>query len=127
MLVLGALTDFYYDVDGYGEYHERRFVSKKVWFGSANWTNLSRTHLEVGIVCADPELVQEAQSFISDLMGFSEPVGTTHVGPQPNLLYMDFDDAAMAEAAEEMRLAHLEELAEQRGDPDGWGSEGPEC
>ena len=39
------------------------------------------------------ELVWVAQSFISDLIGFSEPVGTTHVGPQPNMVYMDFNDA----------------------------------
>ncbi|WP_406817351.1 hypothetical protein [Mycobacterium sp. M23085] len=125
MMVLGAITDFYHDVDGYGEHHERYFVPDKVWFGSANWTNLSRSHLEVGVVFTDHEFISEAQSFVADLIGFSEPVdtGTTHAGPKPNLVYMQFDDAAMSEAAEEMRSAHLEELAEAEDQPD---TEGPD-
>jgi hypothetical protein len=71
-----------------------------------NWTDLSRSHLEVGVVCTDPELVWVAQSFISDLIGFSEPVGTTHVGPQPNLVYMVFNDAERKTETDERLDVH---------------------
>ena len=47
-------------------------------------------------------------SFVEDLIAFSEPVGAQpHAGPEPNLLSVDFDDGAMAEAAREYWLDHL--------------------
>jgi hypothetical protein len=126
ILVLGEIAEFRYDVPDYGDHYEVHFVTKKVWVGSANWTEMSQSHLEVGVLLDDDNFVREAASFVSDVIGFSEPVGTTHVGPRPNLVYMEWDDAAMAEAAEEQRLAHLEMLAEQEGDPDDSGGDSPD-
>ena len=70
-----------------------------VWWGSANWTQLSPSHLEVGFARDDPALVREAADFVADVIAVSEPVDITCVGPEPNLVPAEFDDAAMAEAA----------------------------
>jgi hypothetical protein len=39
---------------------------------------------------------------------------------------MEWDDAAMAEAAVTQRQAYLEWLAEEAGEPDEWGSDAPD-
>jgi hypothetical protein len=74
LLVLGELKHWH---DPWGECSEPRFVPQTVWWGSANWTNWSQKHLEVGFVCDDPTLAQEATDFVADVIAFSEPVGTT--------------------------------------------------
>ena len=86
-----------------------------MWWGSANWTQLSPSHLEVGFACDDPALVRDAADFVADVIAFSEPVDTTCVGPEPNLVPAEFDDAAMAEAAYEQHLAYLERMDEGGG------------
>lgn len=116
LLVLGHLRDVVYDT-GEGEYSEWRFVPHSVWWGSANWTEAARSHLEVGFWCDDQTLAKEATSFVADLIAFSEPVDTLCPGPEPNLVHCDFDDEAMAEAAREMWLDHLAQEADD--DPDG--------
>jgi hypothetical protein len=67
--------------------------------GIGELDQLSPSHLEVGFACDDPALVREAADFIADVIAVSEPVDTTCVGPEPNLVPAEFDDAAMAEAA----------------------------
>jgi hypothetical protein len=82
-------------------YHEELdFVPQQVWFGSANWTEGSTSHLEFGFVCQDPQLVRDTTSFVEDVIAGSEPVGTTHPGPEPNLVYVDFGDPTPEEIAE---------------------------
>jgi hypothetical protein len=74
-------------------YHEELdFVPQQVWFGSANWTETSKNHLEFGFVCQDPQLVRDTASFVEDVIAQSEPVGSTCAGPEPNLVYVDFGD-----------------------------------
>jgi hypothetical protein len=99
LLVLGELTHSH---DPWGECSEPRFEPQTVWWGSANWTNPSQTHLEAGFACDDPALVREATDFLAEVIAFSEPVGTTCAGPEPNLVRVEYDDAAMAAAAEEI-------------------------
>ena len=100
ILVLGQIGWETYDTP-YGDYEEFRFEPQRVWWGSANWTDLSSSHLEVGFACDDPKLVHEAADFVTDMIAFSEPVTTQCPGPEPNLVAVDVDDAAMAEAAAE--------------------------
>jgi len=45
----------------------------------------------------DPSLVREATDFVATLIQFSEPADTTCVAPEPNLLYVDYEDAAFIE------------------------------
>jgi hypothetical protein len=67
-------------------------------------TEKSRSHLEFGSLCDDPKFVWAAESFVADVIAFSEPVGTPCVAPEPNLVRAEFDDEAMAEACQEMRF-----------------------
>ena len=102
LLVLGDLAlNVYGPDDSYGE-EWLDFEPRAVWCGSANWTRRSQSHLEVGFACDDPALVSEATDFVADVIAFSEPVDTTCAGPEPNLVRVEFDDAAMAEAAAEL-------------------------
>ncbi|ODO50070.1 hypothetical protein A5N54_13020, partial [Streptococcus pneumoniae] len=88
------------------------FEPRTVWWGSANWTVRAGSHLEVGFACDDPTLVEEATAFVADVIAFSEPIDTTCAGPEPNLVQVEFDDAAMAEA--------MEEMAEPDDDGEDW-------
>ncbi len=111
LLILGHLAiNVYGPDDSYG-IEELDFEPRAVWWGSANWTRRSLSHLEVGFVCDDPALVEEATEFVATVIAFSEPVESTCAGPEPNLVRVEFDDAAMAEAAAEM-------AAEMEQDPD---------
>jgi hypothetical protein len=117
LLVLGEIAEIAYG-PGEGPFvWESHFVPQAVWWGSANWTALSRSHLEVGFFCNDPALTRDAADFVADVIAFSEPVDTTCVGPEPNLVHVEFDDAAMAEAWEQ-HLAYLESQAEDVGQDD---------
>ena len=113
LLVLGALGFVYYSPDDAPEFEEFRFTPQSVWWGSANWTRASRSHLEVGFWSDDEDLVRDATSFLDDVVAFSEPVGSTCAGPEPNLVSVDFDDEAMWEASRERWLDHL-------ADEEGW-------
>ncbi len=112
LLVLGHLALNVYDPDnGYGE-EVLDFEPRTVWWGSANWTVRAGSHLEVGFACDDTTLVEEATAFVADVIAFSEPIDTTCAGPEPNLVQVEFDDAAMAEA--------MEEMAEPDDDGEDW-------
>lgn len=114
LLVLGELGFVYYSSDDASEFEELRFTPESVWWGSANWTRGSRSHLEVGFWSDDECLVREATSFVENLIAFSEPVASTCAGPEPNLVYLDFDDEAMWEAS---RDQWLDPLADEEGWP----------
>ena len=94
--------------DEWLDYFAADFVPQSVWWGSANWTNSSRRHLEVAAVCDDPSFVRDGTDFVATVISHSEPIDATKSGPQRNLLDFEYDDAAMAEAARESYLAHLE-------------------
>jgi hypothetical protein len=102
ILVLGHVVhNVYGPEDGYGE-EMLDFEPRTVWLGSANWTGMSRKHLELGFACDDPDLVREAADFVADVIAFSEPVNSVCAGPEPNLVRVEYDDAAMAEALGEL-------------------------
>lgn len=101
LLVLGELAhNIYGPDDGYG-IEVCQFEPQAVWWGSANWTESARSHLEVGFACDDPALAREAADFVADVIAFSEPADTACPGPEPNLVRAEFDDEAMAEYAAE--------------------------
>jgi hypothetical protein len=102
LLVLGHLAINAYGPDEDCCIEELDFEPRAVWWGSANWTRRSQSHLEVGFVCDDQALVEEATEFVASVIAFSEPVQSTCAGPEPDLVRVEFDDAAMAEAAAEM-------------------------
>jgi len=103
LLVLGEVGVESYGPDFWPDYYEEcRFTPQRVWFGSANWTEASKYHLETGFVCGDPLLVSEAMSFAAEMIAFSEPFASTSVEPKPNLVRAAYDDDAIAAAAEEM-------------------------
>lgn len=106
MLVLGRIGWTSYDTPYGLDEGNIRFTPQKVWWGSANWTDPSSTHLEVGFVSDDPKLVDNAADFVADIIAFSEPVTSTCPGPEPNLVEVAYDDEAMAHAAAEMDEAY---------------------
>ncbi len=120
LLVLGEIAPVFFDMGEDASFTKLRFLPEAVWCGSANWTEASRSHLEVGFFCDDPSLVREAGDFVADVIAFSEPVGTTCAGPEPNLVWVGFDDEKMAEQGEgdEGRLGYIAYLASLDDDED---------
>jgi hypothetical protein len=114
ILVLGQITSPVYDTPYGLDEGSPRFKPQKVWLGSANWTEGSRSHLEVGFLSHDPEMLNAATDFVADVIAFSEPFDSDCAGPDPNMLPYEEDDAAMWEASENQRIAHEEWEAEQR-------------
>lgn len=101
LLVLGEIGWRQYDTP-YGEQEVFRFEPQRVWFGSANWTEASSYHLETGFICDDRRLVDQAESFVADMIAFSESADTEFVAPAPELIDLPWDDLAMSEAAAEL-------------------------
>jgi hypothetical protein len=113
LLVLGELRWETYGPDEAPDYLvSADFTPQSVWWGSVNWTNASRRHIEVGVVCDDPSLAREATDFVATVISHSEPVDATRLGPQRSLVDYEIDDAAMAEADYINYLARLEAEAE---------------
>jgi hypothetical protein len=101
LLVLGEVGWAPYDTP-YGEQEDYSFVPQQIWFGSANWTEAARLHLETGFVCNDGSLMSEATSYIARMIAFSEPVDSVSADPQPDLVDAIADNEAFAEAAREL-------------------------
>lgn len=70
------------------------FRPRLMWWGSANWTSSSSSHLEMGVACDDPALVTQALDYLMDLVKLSEPLGSEEDEPTPGLAAVDFDDEA---------------------------------
>ncbi|OMC26433.1 hypothetical protein A5738_02885 [Mycobacterium colombiense] len=105
LLVLGEIGVESFGPDFAPDYDEEcRFIPQRVWFGSANWTEAARNHLETGFACDDAQLVEEATSFIAEMIAFSEPVDSASVGPEPNLVQVEYDEDAIAQAAAERQF-----------------------
>lgn len=97
VLVVGEII--YSDEGAMGEVGDFLvFRPKRVWLGSANLTFNSRRSLEFGIWSDDRSLVASSTEFLVDLMAYSEPVESTRLQPQPELVPVEFDDEAMVEA-----------------------------
>jgi hypothetical protein len=103
LLVLGEIGVEDFGPDFAPDYYvECRFTPQRVWFGSANWTEAARNHLEFSFVCDDPALAEHATAFVAEMIPFSEPVDSACAGPEPNLVQVGYDDEAIAQAAAEM-------------------------
>ncbi len=109
MLVMGRILLKDYGHPDYGSDEQLEFEPMSVWWGSANWTDGSLNHLEVGSVTNDAGFLTAATEFVADVIAFSEPLGSDCAGPEPNLLSYEIDDAAMWEASERRRLDHLDD------------------
>lgn len=85
------------------------FEPRRLWFGSANFTNNARRSLEFGSWVDDVDLLGQATAFLTDLLTYSEQWGSTSIEPDPELASYDYDEEAMWEAWREQRY----------GEPDG--------
>ncbi|SDS83251.1 hypothetical protein SAMN04488570_2809 [Nocardioides scoriae] len=73
------------------------FVPERLWVGSANFTQASRKSLEMGMWTADPELLKAARGWLLQLVEMSEPLRSPSDDSQPELVPVEYDDAAIAE------------------------------
>jgi hypothetical protein len=88
MLVLGELV---WGEDEFGR-ENLSFSPRSLWCGSANWTEPSRKHLEVGFWSDDQGLVHSATDFLGSVIAsFSEPWDSECAGPEPDLVDVKFD------------------------------------
>lgn len=92
---------------------EHFFVPERLWIGSANFTTSSRSSLEMGLWTEDPDLLGVARRFLLGLVGLSEPLGLGPDLPAPELVPVEYDDAAFFEYMAEMRADHLADDADE--------------
>jgi len=74
------------------------FVPEKLWIGSANFTKSSRSSLEMGMWTEDRELMAAARDWLLTLVGLSESLGSGPDDIDPELLPVEYDDAAIFES-----------------------------
>jgi hypothetical protein len=79
------------------------FIPERLWIGSANFTESSRSALEMGLWTDDSNLMAGARRFLLGLVALSEPLGTGPDTLDPELLPVEWDHAAMAEYLGELR------------------------
>ncbi|MGH3974902.1 MAG: hypothetical protein ACRDS9_16475 [Pseudonocardiaceae bacterium] len=75
------------------------FRPRKLWMGSANFTESSRRSLEVGTWATDEEILTAARQFLLNLVVRSEPLRNEADSMEPELHPVVFDEAAMLEAS----------------------------
>ncbi len=79
------------------------FRPLRLWVSSANFTRSSRTNLEFGFWTEDSQLVKGARRFLEALISASEGLDPDPDFPEPDLVPVEYDDVAMAEAVAEAR------------------------
>lgn len=89
--------------DGFG-YEQRGLRALRAWVGSANWTDKSREHREIGVWIDDREFAGHTLDFVAGVVLTSEPLGSHSTRPTPELGEGDLDDDAFADYAAEFRL-----------------------
>jgi hypothetical protein len=77
------------------------FTPKRLWVSSANFTRASRSSLEIGYWTEDPGLLKGMEGFLVKLIGASEGLDPDDEC-KPQLLTVEYDDEAMAEAMADM-------------------------
>jgi hypothetical protein len=77
------------------------FQPKRLWVASANFTYGSRSNVEFGHWTEDADVVREAERFLVSLIGGSEDIDSAADAPDPELMPVEYDDQAIAEAAAE--------------------------
>lgn len=73
------------------------FVPERLWIGSANFTLSSRKSLEMGIWTSDPTLLGATRDWLLNLISISEPFGASSDHLEPELVSVEYDDAALIE------------------------------
>lgn len=87
------------------------FKAKRLWVSSANFTRASRRSLEFGYWTEDPALLEGAERFLLRLIAASEAIDAEADNLDPELVSVEYDDEAMAEA-----LAEMGEVDDQEDD-----------
>lgn len=100
LLVLGELQWWTLYPDGAPEFEELHFVPQQVWCGSANWSNTSRLHHEMGLLCNDQQLLDQATDYLMMLIAQSEPTTSGCAGPEPSFVYVDYPEPDPDQIAE---------------------------
>lgn len=85
------------------------FTPRRLWVSSANFTSSSRRSLEFGYWTEDPALVKGTERFLVKLIRSSEGLDPDADSFDPELVPVEFDDAAMAEAVAEMGWDELDD------------------
>jgi hypothetical protein len=102
LVLLGHL--WWHDEDPLGHVEDViGFTPRRLWVSSANFTSSSRRSLEFGYWTEDRALMHGAEDFLVSAMRFSEGLDPDADSSDPDLAGVRFDEAAMAEAAAEMR------------------------
>lgn len=96
MVLLGNLR--WHEDEEFGLGDMLRFHPRKLWIGSANGTYSSRFSLEFGCWQADPKLLSCAQRFLTQVIAKSEDLDPDSNTMDPDLVEIEYDDQAMAEA-----------------------------
>jgi hypothetical protein len=100
LAVLGEL--WWHDEDPLGHATDvYGFRAHQLWISSANFTKASRQSLEHGFWTDEPALLRGYQDFLLKLVAASEGLDGADV-PTPQLLPVEYDDDATAEAMAEM-------------------------
>ena len=100
LALLGEL--WWHDEDALGHVADvAGFTARKLWVSSANFTRSSRMSLEIGYWTEEFALVEGMERFLLRLIASSEGLDGEDE-PRPQLLPVEYDDAAFAEAMAEM-------------------------
>jgi hypothetical protein len=84
------------------------FSPQRLWVSSANFTYGSRKLMEHGFWTEERHLIEGVHRFLVGLIAASEDIDSEADDVDPELAYVEFDDAAMREALAEQRDAQEE-------------------
>lgn len=82
-------------------YERQGIRAVRAWMGSANWTERSAVHTEVGVWVDDREFASQALDFVSSVVLRSEPLNSANVIPDPEFEIAELDDDEFASYAAE--------------------------
>jgi hypothetical protein len=85
------------------------FIPERLWISSANFTESSRSGLEMGLWTDDSDLMDGARRFLLRLVALSEPLGTGPDTLDSELVPIEYDHEAMAEYFSEHRAEDYED------------------
>lgn len=118
MVLLGDLSWHEYEGEFGSVTETLEFEPRRLWIGSANGTYNSRFSLEFGCWQTEPSLLTQAKRFLTKVIAHSEDLDPDSDNMEPDLVEVEFDDAAIAEAISEAggddaaRAEAMAELAE---------------
>lgn len=94
------------------------FSPRRLWVSSANFTYGSRQNLEFGYWTEDEDLIRGVERFLVGLIAASEDVNSPSDHIDPELVQVDFDDEAMADALAAQEQAYDDWDESDGEDPD---------